>query len=245
MLNDTFKIVLMGGKAAALGAMFATTAMAQTVVETPAGNTAVVVDPALQAEKPVGAVTQQAFPLPEQFENDQAVSEALLAQGFTDIRILREGPIMTVTAQRNGVPTELVYSTANGTLISVDGVEMRAAPDATGDGQTTPAPDAAPEAPADDTATDDDSATPDDGTAPDDSTDTGTDTDGATDGTDGTTDTDAGTDSGADAGADSGTDSGADADSDAGTDGGAEGGGDAGSDGGSDGESDGGSDSDS
>lgn len=118
----------------ATGTFPATAALAQTVVETPEGNTAVVSDPALQPGTPVGAVTVPTFPLAEQIENDQAVIDTLLSQGFTDIRILREGPIMTINAQRDGQPTELVYSIANGSLVSVDGVELRAEPDTSGDG---------------------------------------------------------------------------------------------------------------
>lgn len=54
MLSDTFRIALMCGKAAVLGTMLATTSWAQTVVETPSGNTAVVTDPALEPTAPVG-----------------------------------------------------------------------------------------------------------------------------------------------------------------------------------------------
>ncbi|MDQ1898988.1 hypothetical protein RAH32_00810 [Paracoccus sp. WLY502] len=127
MSNKTLGFALAG----ASGLFLATASLAQTVVETPGGNTAVVVDPALQPQPPVGAVAVPAFPLPEQINNDQVVIETLLSQGFTNIHILREGAIMTITAQRNGQPTELVYSIANGTLISVDGVELREQPDAT------------------------------------------------------------------------------------------------------------------
>lgn len=234
MLTDTYKMAVMGCKAAALGTMLATTALAQTVVETPSGNTAVVSDPALEPTAPVGAVTQQAFPLPEQFENDMAVSEALLAQGFTDIRIARDGPIMTVTAQRNGSPTELVYSTANGTLVSVDGVEMRDGPDMTSNGQTAGGAATAPDmgAPSNESPADDDAGTSDeagtDGEAGTDSNDPG----GNGTGTDGGAGTDA--DSGAGAGSDAGSDSGSDTGSDSGADGGSDGGSNGGSDGGSD-----------
>lgn len=234
MLTDTFKIALMGGKAAALGTILATTALAQTVVETPLGNTAVITDPALEPTEPVGAVVQQAFPLPEQFENDVAVSETLLAQGFTDIRIERKGPIMTVTAQRNGAPTELVYSTANGTLVSVDGIEMRDAPDTTSNGVTAGAATTASDTgtPSSEGPTDGDTGTRD-----------GADVDAAgTKGSD-TGSNDTGTDHGSDTGADGGTDAGPGTGSDGGSDAGAEGGSDGGADGGSDGSSEGGSDS--
>ncbi|MCZ0963955.1 hypothetical protein [Paracoccus benzoatiresistens] len=230
MLTYTFKIALMGGKAAALGTMLATTTLAQTVVETPSGNTAVVTDPALEPTAPVGAVVQPDLPLPEQFENDVAVSETLLAQGFTDIRIVRKGPIMTVTAQRNGMPTELLYSTANGTLVSVDGVEMRAAPDTTSNGQFagTAATATATGTPSDEGPADGDTGISDGADAGGDAGTDSSDTGGNDTGTDGGSDR--GTDSGADAGSDSGSDSGSDTGSDSGSDGGS----DSGSDGGSD-----------
>lgn len=57
------------------------------------------------------------------------IAEALSAQGFSDISMQREGPILTIKAQRAGQPTELVYSTANGRLVSVDGVQTRRAPE--------------------------------------------------------------------------------------------------------------------
>ncbi len=224
MLTDTLQITLMGAKAAALGSMLATTALAQTVVETPSGNTAVVTDPALAPATPIGAVTPQSFPLPEQFENDMAVSETLLSQGFTDIRIARNGPIMTVTAQRNGVPTELVYSTANGTLVSVDGVELRDAPDTTSNGQTANSVADKTGAPSQDTPADGDTGTGDGA-----DTDEGAGSDGSdTDGSDTGSDTGAG--DGADAGSDTGSDSGSDNGSESSSDGGASDGSDGGSD---------------
>lgn len=145
MLTNSFKAALIGGKVLTIGALMGTSALAQnaevvtgstTVVETPAANTAVLPGAAVQPGTPVGAVTDPGYPLLEQLDNDEAIATSLIGQGFSDIRILRDGAILTVNAQRNGQPTELVYSVANGSLISVDGVEMRDAPDATGDGQS-------------------------------------------------------------------------------------------------------------
>jgi len=229
MSNKTLGLALAG----ASGLFLATAPLAQTVVETPGGNTAVVVDPALQPQPPVGAVAVPAFPLPEQINNDQVVVETLLSQGFTNIHILREGAIMTVSAQRNGQPTELVYSIANGTLISVDGVELREQPDATSNrgsdiandvlGGSSGGTDAGNEGEegAGAGTGDDGSGTGEEGADGGDTGRPGSGTDGGSDGSAN------GSDGGADGGADSGSDSG--------SDGGSGGGSGWGSDGGSDG----------
>lgn len=243
MLKKSLSTALIGGKVLALGALMGTTAIAQTaivvdendtVVETPAGNTAVVPGTAAAPGAPVGAVVDGEYRLIEQIDNDQAVAETLIAQGFSDVHILREGALMTVTAQRNGVPTELVYSIANGSLVSVDGVELRAEGDTSSEkdaGVATTATDATDDAADDGTDAGDD--TDADGT--DDGTDSDADSDGDSTGTDGTDGSDSSSDSdGSSDGSDSdssGSDSdGSDSD---GSDGGSDGsdGGDGGSDG--------------
>lgn len=144
MLKHSFKAALIGGKVLTIGVLMGTAAHAQapevttgttTVVETPADNTAVVPGVAAEPGTPVGAVSDPGYPLLEQLDNDEAIAQTLISQGFSDLHILREGPILTVNAQRNGQPTQLVYSVANGSLISVDGVELRDPPDPTSDGQ--------------------------------------------------------------------------------------------------------------
>lgn len=234
MLNDTKKLVIIGGKAAILAALLGSTAMAQdTEIESSTGETVLVPEAAETAESPEGAINPTDFPLPEQLDNEEAVAETLIAQGFEDIHILREGPMLTVNATRDGVPTELVYSVANGSLVSVDGEELR------DDEEGSSANDTA--------ATDmDDAEDADDANDPDDvndQNDADTSDDGSAD-TDTDTDTDADTgDSDSDTGSD--TDGNSDSDSGAGSDG-SDGGSDSDggdSDGGSDGgESDGGSD---
>jgi hypothetical protein len=229
MLKTSIKSLALGGRIAVAAALLSSTAMAQdaTVVETPEGNVAVVPEAATTTQSPIGTVSDNHVPILEQIENDQAVAETLVAQGFTDIHIKRQGALMTVNAQRDGQPTELVYSVANGSLVSVDGVELRAEPEPSTRETTTTAPSEA----ATDGAT---PADPDADVADDGAGGTGDDT-----GTDAGTDDDSDTDAG-------GTDGGSDA-----SDGAADGAGDAGGDGadgsdssgdGSDG--DGGSDSD-
>lgn len=197
MLTSSFKTILVGSKVAATAMLLATTAFAQTTsIETPQGNTVVVPNQALETEPSAGFVLESDYPRLDSMENNETIAETLIAQGYSDVFISREGPILTVTAQRAGVPIELVYSTANGRLISVDGVETREAAGGTSAGDTVSGTTAGSSAPAAAAG-----ETPGDGT-PDDSG-----TDAATDGAD--TDTDTGdndTGTGADAGADAGAD---------------------------------------
>lgn len=237
MLKTPFKALMLGTTLTA-GGLMAGTAIAQTsAVESPQGTTVIVPDDALEAAPAEGFVVEGDYPRLESIENYEAIAETLSAQGYSDIFIQREGPILTITAQRGGVPTELVYSTANGRLVSVDGVETRAEPEGSSANDTAPDPA--------DPGTDDGTGTGDDGaTDGDDGTDTG-----GTDGTDGgdmggdaggDTGGDAGGDTGGDAGGDTGGDAGGDAGGDSGGDAGGDSDGDAGGDGGSDGGSDGG-----
>ncbi|MFN3276950.1 MAG: hypothetical protein ACK41Y_00960 [Paracoccus hibiscisoli] len=213
MLKTPFKALLVGTQIAA-ASLLATTAIAQTTqVETPAGTTVIVPDAALQEEPSQGFVLEGDYPRLESIENYETIAETLSAQGYSDIYIQREGPILTITAQRAGVPIELVYSTANARLVSVDGVETRRDAEGSSAGDITGA------------ATGSQSGAGSDATD-----DAGADTDGA--------DADTGADTGTDAGGDA--DGGADGDADGGADGGSDTDGGSDSDGG---ESDGGSDS--
>lgn len=220
MLTTKFKTLMIGGQAAALAALLGGTALAQST------DTVVVPAPALSTESSVGVVAESDIPMIEQLDNDQAVAETLIAQGFSNVHIVREGPIMTVTATRAGAPIELVYSVANGSLVSINGEELRDPPEgSSANDDPTPMPDATTP---DDTATDD--GMTDDGATDDGATDDGAADDGATTdsgATDGATDgSDAGTDGGTDAGTDSGSDAGGDTGADGGTDGGSDGAGD-------------------
>lgn len=199
MLTSSFKTLLIGGKIAATATLLATTAIAQTTtIDTPQGNTVIVPDQSLDAQPSAGFVVETDYPRLDSMDNNELIAETLIAQGYTDVFISREGPILTVTAQRNAVPIELVYSTANGRLISVDGVETRAPAGGTSAGDTaTGTTDAATTA----------ESVSQSGDAVDDGATDESDTDAATDGT--TTDADVeGTDAGADAGAEADTDGG-------------------------------------
>lgn len=213
MLTSSFKTLLIGGKVAATAALLATTAMAQTTaIDTPQGNTVVVPDQALEAQPSGGFVLESDYPRLDSMENNEMIAETLIAQGYSDVVISREGPILTVTAQRAAVPIELVYSTANGRLISVDGVETRPAAGGTSAGDTatgTTADTAAPAAAPEDAATD--------GITDDSETDAATDGTGTEAGTGGS-DVGADADTAADEGPDGADTSGADTDG-AGTDG--------------------------
>lgn len=67
------------------------------------------------------AVAGAPVPTIEQMANNEAVAGVLLAQGFGDVEIERDGVLMTVTAQHDGTPVELVYNTSTGRLIEQDG----------------------------------------------------------------------------------------------------------------------------
>ena len=223
-MTTPFKALLLGTCIATTASLLATTGMAQTtIIDTPQGNSVVVPDDALEAQPSGGFIRESDYPLFESLENYQAIADTLSDQGYSDIFIQREGPILTVTAQRAGVPTELVYSTANGRLVSVDGVETRADPEGSSAGDDVGQAEAGASDAGDDSDTPD---TPggDDGASEDSAGDDGA--DGGSDAGDG------GADSGSD-GSDGGdADGGSDgSDSDSGADGGSEGGG---SDGGSD-----------
>ncbi|SCY78016.1 hypothetical protein [Paracoccus tibetensis] len=164
MLTNPLKAVLIGGKTAALAALLATTAAAQTAVPTPEGNVVVIPEAALEAESR-SVLVESDYPVLTSFDNDQVIAETLIGQGFTNVVINRTGPILTITATRDGVPIELVYSTANGRLMSVDGVEFRHPSDAAAASEpgrgSTGASDAVSDGAADDSADDADGAAAD------------------------------------------------------------------------------------
>lgn len=244
MFKQTLKSINMGGKFAAISLLIGGTALAQaTVTETPegavveAGGDAIIVpESGLTTQSSVGIVAEGSYPVLEQWENDESVAKTLISQGFSDVHILRKGPYMTVSAQREGEPIELLYSVANGSLVAVNGEELRQP------GEGSSANDKLSTT-TDETTTDEgmtDGNTTDEG-AGDDGTDDGA-GDGSTDDgmSDGSSDTgDTGGDSTDGSDSDGGADSsGADSsggDADSGSDGGSNGGADSGSDGGSDG----------
>ena len=212
MFNSSIKTLMLGGKAAAIAALMAGTAMAETtIISTPTGNDVLATESAMDAEASKGIVWADDYPVLEEVENNDAIIEMMIGQGFTDLKITRKGPMLTVTGQRDGVPTELVYSTANGRLVSVDGIETQ---DRSGDAEPSIADRAM------------DNVADGDGDAEMSADPSGTDTLGGT--VDSGTEADA--DMGGTEGTDGGTDAGSESDSDTGSDGDA--GGDAGSDGG-------------
>ena len=216
MFNSSIKTLMLGGKAAAIAALMAGTAMAETtIISTPTGNDVLATESAMDAEASKGIVWADDYPVLEEVENNDAIIEMMIGQGFTDLKITRKGPMLTVTGQRDGVPTELVYSTANGRLVSVDGIETQ---DRSGDAEPSIADRAM------------DNVADGDGDAEMSADPSGTDTLGGT--VDSGTETDA--DMGGTEGTDGGTDAGSESDSDTGSDGDAGGdtGGDAGADGG-------------
>lgn len=233
MLNSSIKTLMLGGKAAAIAALMAGTAMAETtIISTPTGNDVLATESAMDAEASKGIVWADDYPVLEEVENNDAIIDMMIGQGFTDLKITRKGPMLTVTGQRDGVPTELVYSTANGRLVSVDGVETQ---DRSGDAEPSIADrmmdnvadgDSDAEMATDPSGTDTLGGTVDSGTEADADMGDAGDSDTGTDAGMGDTE---GTDGGADAGAKSDGETGSDGDA------GGDTGGDAGSDGGSEG----------
>lgn len=222
MLNSSIKTLMLGGKAAVIAALMAGTAMAQTtIISTPTGNDVLATEDAMDAEASKGIVWADDYPVLEEVENNDAIIDMMIGQGFTDLKITRKGPMLTVTGQRDGVPTELVYSTANGRLVSVDGVETQ---DRSGDAEPSIADrmmdnvadgDSDADMATDPSGTDTLGGTVDSGTEADADLGDAGDSDASTDagmgdagGTDSGSDGDASGDAGGDAGSDSGSDGG-------------------------------------
>lgn len=240
MLNDTKWFISALGGMTALSIVLGSAALAQGTSD----NDAIVPETAKVAKPTIGVVDDDVPAVPEKLENNEAVAESLISQGFTDIHILRQGAKMTVTAMRDGQPIELIYNVANGTLLSIDGQEldpkvegdtgggdsdMDDAVEDMDDGDNASGDESTEDESTEDDATEDD--TTDDGTGDDatgdDATDDGTADDGETADTgseddmsdDGATDAgdasdDTGGDSDSDTDSSGDTDSGSDSDSD-------------------------------
>lgn len=124
MLNAKMKSAMLAGKAALIATLLGSAAYAQVSVDTPAGNNVVVPETALEGQAPVATTSETGYETLAQNANDEAIRNALESQGFTNILITRDGTTLTVTANRGDEMVELVYSTATGRLIAVDGVPV-------------------------------------------------------------------------------------------------------------------------
>lgn len=124
MLNAKMKSALVAGKAAVIATLLGSAAYAQVNVETPAGNSVAVPETALEGQAPVATTAGTGYETLAQDANDEAIRNALESQGFANVLITRDGTTLTVTADREGEMVELVYSTATGRLITVDGVPV-------------------------------------------------------------------------------------------------------------------------
>ncbi|WP_169308758.1 hypothetical protein [Paracoccus gahaiensis] len=112
---ETLKL---GGKAAILATLMATASFAQTATtEAPAGMT---------------TMEEVDFPTLTTVETDEAVAAEIVAQGYENVVVVRTDEALTVAAERGGVPTEMVFSPVDGTLMMVDGVEPMGQAPATG-----------------------------------------------------------------------------------------------------------------
>ncbi|TJZ93369.1 hypothetical protein FA743_03885 [Paracoccus gahaiensis] len=72
------------------------------------------------------------FPTLTTVETDEAVAAEIVAQGYENVVVVRTDEALTVAAERGGVPTEMVFSPVDGTLMMVDGVEPMGQAPATG-----------------------------------------------------------------------------------------------------------------
>lgn len=120
----SMKRLMIATQAGAIAALMGTAAFAQVSVETPEGTTATIPEAALEGQAPVATTDETGYELLAQSANDEVIISSLEGQGFSNIVIEREGTTLTVTAERDGTPLELIYSTATGRLISIDGVPV-------------------------------------------------------------------------------------------------------------------------
>ncbi|MBM3606137.1 MAG: hypothetical protein FJX25_15840 [Alphaproteobacteria bacterium] len=114
MTINPIQTLKMGGTVAALATLLATAAVAQTATTD---------TPAVTANPQVTTMEGVQFPVLDSFATDQDVIDSLSAQGYENITVTREGETMRVTAERGGLPTEMMFSAADGSLQMVDGVE--------------------------------------------------------------------------------------------------------------------------
>lgn len=97
----------LGGVAAVLTALMATASLAQTAVPTEGMTT----------------MEEVQFPTLDSFATDQEVIDSLSAQGYENVVVLRGSETLIVSGERGGLPTELIFSATDGTLLMVDGIE--------------------------------------------------------------------------------------------------------------------------
>lgn len=109
MTTNPIERLKLGGKAAVIATLMATASFAQTA----------------PADAPAEAVTtmdEVQFPALEAWETDQQVIDSLSAQGYENVVVLRGDDALTVTGERGGLPTELVFDSETGVLLLADGV---------------------------------------------------------------------------------------------------------------------------
>ncbi|MFN3277965.1 MAG: hypothetical protein ACK41Y_06155 [Paracoccus hibiscisoli] len=109
MTSNPIAAVKLGGKAAILATLMATASFAQTTA----------------TEAPAEVTTMDAveFPALTSVETDQEVIDSLSAQGYENVVVTRADGTLIVTGERGGLPTEMIFSDTDGTLVLVDGVE--------------------------------------------------------------------------------------------------------------------------
>ncbi|CAM3338910.1 hypothetical protein PANO111632_14935 [Paracoccus nototheniae] len=117
MMNRLFGTLRTGGLAMVLATAAAVASQAQTAAP----------------DVPAGEVTRMEaieFPVLTSVATDEEVAADLVAQGYQNIVVVRTPDALVVAAERGGVPTEMVFSPVDGTLIMIDGVAPMGAPPA-------------------------------------------------------------------------------------------------------------------
>lgn len=103
MLKNTFTVATTVVKAAAISALLAGAAFAQTTVTTET------------------TVPAEAVPMAAEGLSDVQVTDLLTAKGLTDIAVSRKDGHIVATGSKDGQSLELIYNPADGKLITVNG----------------------------------------------------------------------------------------------------------------------------
>lgn len=113
MINP-IQTLKLGGKAAALTTLMATASFAQT-----AGTEAT---SEMTASPQITTMEGVQFPELTSVASDQQIIDELSAQGYENVVVMRENDAVRVTAERAGLPTDMVFD-SRAQLVLVDGVE--------------------------------------------------------------------------------------------------------------------------
>lgn len=106
-MTNPIAALKLGGKAAVLATLMATASFAQTAA--PADG--------------ITTMEEVQFPTLDGYATDQEVIDSLSAQGYENVAVVRGDDTLVVSGERGGLPTELIFSATDGTLVLADGIE--------------------------------------------------------------------------------------------------------------------------